>query len=62
MENERLKAAQQGEPRYHGKPCRVCGETERFVTNGNCIACAAKHSQKYREKVKALIDQAKAGA
>lgn len=62
MENERLKAAEKGDSRYIGKPCRACGGTERFVTNGNCVQCAAEHSRKYREKVKALIEQAKVGA
>ncbi len=61
MESQRLKAAQQGEHRYHGKPCRACRETERFVANGNCVACAAQHSQKYREKIRELIKKARAG-
>jgi hypothetical protein len=61
MDKNRLKAAEQGKTKYNGKPCLACGKTERFVGNNNCVACAAKHSKAYRDKVKAIITQAKTG-
>lgn len=59
MEASRLKAAQEGLSRYDGKPCRICGSTERFVSNGNCVACSASHAKKYRQKVKDTLIQAR---
>lgn len=62
MEVTRLDAANKGAKRYLGRPCRVCGGTERFVTNGNCVSCAKDHNRKYQEKIKHLIQQARAEA
>jgi len=62
MEDTRLEAAKQGKTRYHGTPCRVCGNTERFVTNGNCVECSKMYVRRYRAKYKALIEQAREGA
>lgn len=61
MEKVRLDAAIQGLKRYQGQPCRVCGNTERFVSNGNCVTCAKEHTRKYQEKIKEIIQQARAG-
>lgn len=62
MEASRLEAAQDGRSKYEGKPCRVCGSTERFVSNGNCVACSLAHTKKYRQKVQEKLRQAREGA
>ncbi len=62
MDVDRIEAARQNKSRYDGKPCRSCGGTERFVSNGNCVVCAAEHTKKYREKLKNLLEQARAEA
>lgn len=62
MDDNRLKAATEGKLRYTGKPCRVCGNAERFVTNGNCVECSKMYVRRYRAKYKALIEQAREGA
>lgn len=36
---EREVAIQKGLKRYHGSPCRVCGGTEKFVSNSSCTYC-----------------------
>ena len=59
MEESRLKAAQEGLSRYDGKPCRACGSTERFVSNGNCVSCSSEHTKKYRAKVRNMLNQAR---
>ena len=38
----RFIAARQGEMFYHGKPCKKCQATERYVSTGNCRACQIK--------------------
>lgn len=62
MEASRLEAAKLGQKRYQGQPCKVCGNTERFVTNGNCVICAKEHTRKYQQKIKATLQQASAEA
>lgn len=62
MDQARVEAAKQGLSRYDGKPCRVCGGTERYVTSNNCVACSRVSTAKSREKFKVLIEQAREGA
>ncbi|MCS5736394.1 hypothetical protein [Herbiconiux daphne] len=51
--NKALRAAQQ----YHGKPCKVCGETLRYRSNKRCVLCkhemdaAAYQQRKARQQV-----------
>lgn len=28
--------------RYHGKVCRVCGETERYIKSRRCVECKGR--------------------
>lgn len=41
--------------RIHGKPCRKCGGTERYITNNRCVACKhaldIKHNAKKMEQI-----------
>lgn len=62
MDQVRTEAAKQGQSRYNGKPCRVCGNTERYVLSNNCVACSKEATKKARVKYKELIDQARAEA
>jgi hypothetical protein len=35
----RVKAAAAGERFYEGQICPICGGTQRYVAQGNCVAC-----------------------
>lgn len=59
MDDKRLEAAKRGESRYMGTACRTCGNSERFTSNGNCVACTQAYTRRKREQVKALMAQAK---
>ncbi|HID4300453.1 TPA: hypothetical protein ACXEZB_004375 [Escherichia coli] len=37
----------------HGKPCAVCGETLRYVKDGNCVACTKRKNAIKIEKRRA---------
>lgn len=62
MISPRIEAARKGEKRYQGKPCKACGCTERYTVNTGCVQCAAKSAKKNADSIKALLEQAKAGA
>ncbi len=36
---QRQQAMMQGLKRYHGAPCRNCGNTLRYVVSKNCVEC-----------------------
>ncbi|EGL0111919.1 hypothetical protein IOU64_004443 [Salmonella enterica] len=36
---------------YSGKPCRVCGGTQRYVSSKRCVACKHNANVKAWEKV-----------
>ena len=48
--NPRLSAIYQGLVRYHGKACKNCGCTERYVAGRDCIVCSAKRAKDYSQK------------
>lgn len=62
MNSPRFTAAKNGEVHYTGSPCRKCGSTTRYVTTGVCVECAKAASNAQREKVQAIIKQAREGA
>lgn len=62
MASPRIEAAQQGQRKYTGKPCKVCGSTERYVTNAGCVECVKKSKSASENKIREIIEQAKAGA
>lgn len=35
---------------FHGRPCRSCTGTERFVNSRNCVFCVRRGSAKFRER------------
>jgi len=58
----RIQAAREGQRRYTGKPCKVCGETEKYVINAACVACTKKAKSASENKIREILEQAKAGA
>lgn len=62
MESKRMDAAVKGEVHYHGKPCKKCGSTVRYVTTGVCVECAKAASSAVRLKVQELRRQARESA
>ncbi len=62
MASPRIEAARKGARKYTGKPCKVCGETEKYVINAACVACTKKSKVGNETKIRELIEQAKAGA
>lgn len=60
MNKERQQAAIKGEPKYYGPECRVCGNTLRYTSNGNCVECSAKHASAYNKRMRDLVKKLKA--
>ncbi len=44
---------------YTGRVCVHGHRAERFVSNGVCVECAAKHSANYRDQVNSILKQAR---
>lgn len=40
----RKEALAQGLKKYHGKPCKQCQSTEKFVSSFGCVECTAKRT------------------
>ena len=40
----RKEALKAGHKTYHGKPCKQCGDTEKYVSNYTCKGCTVKNS------------------
>ncbi|MCS5737577.1 UNVERIFIED_CONTAM: hypothetical protein RF648_17605 [Kocuria sp. CPCC 205274] len=36
---KKLHGIQRALNQYHGKPCKVCGETLRYRSNKRCVMC-----------------------
>lgn len=66
MKSERMQAAARGDITYTGGKCGKCGGTLRYVISANCVACSkksgAESNKKQIETIRALREQAKAGA
>ncbi len=57
---KRLDAATAGMRIYDAeKPCKKDGTTQRYTTNGACVACCKKDSAGRYSHFKALLDAAK---
>lgn len=63
--SQRLEFAKAGMKHYHGKPCKNCGETLRFVISADCVSCNRKrslaNSKKVREAIKEAMERARLG-
>lgn len=44
-------------PTYHGSKCRNCGETERYVSTCNCIACQKRYQAARYAEMKAAWEE-----
>lgn len=62
MTSPRIDAAFKGERKYTGKPCKVCGNTERYVSNAGCVECVKKSKTASENKLREIVEQAKEGA
>jgi hypothetical protein len=51
----RLKALENHQIFYHGKPCYKCGQTKRYVKYRRCVNCANVKSMKYHNANKQTI-------
>lgn len=45
-------AAEQGQTLYEGNPCKKCGGTTRYVSNGSCSHCQNSKAQIVRDKLR----------
>lgn len=61
MASPRIEAARKGERKYTGKPCKVCGNTERYVINAGCVECTKKSKTQSQSKIKELLSEAEGG-
>jgi hypothetical protein len=55
MLTARKIAAAEGKTRYTGRACKVCGCTERYVSNNNCFECSKKHAKAYEQRIRATL-------
>lgn len=53
VRGNRYEAKQLGELRYHGRPCKHDGTTERYTRNGGCVECHMKDRSRNPERAKA---------
>jgi len=60
----RQEAAEKGQNKYEGKPCKHCGLTTRFTINAGCVNCVTTHAKgltsQRRAVIKRLMTSAKA--
>ena len=59
MNDQRREAAIKGQPKYYGPECKVCGNTLRYTSNGNCVDCSAKHASAYNKRMRELVKKLK---
>lgn len=57
----RIDAARRGAIRYTGGECRKCGSSERYTSNGCCVACNHERSSQNRKEIQEAMAQAKDG-
>lgn len=61
-ESPRTKAAMEGQTKYEGKPCKVCGGTLRWIINCTCVSCSnARTAEGVRKRRQLLRDLMKGG-
>ncbi|EKL3440989.1 hypothetical protein PRA02_004691 [Salmonella enterica] len=37
---------------FEGKPCVKCGETQRYTTSSQCVACSKQRLKNYNERLR----------
>lgn len=55
----RANAAQRGEKKYLGSPCKQGHDGWRYTTSGGCIQCVIATNQTYRDKFLKMLAEAK---
>lgn len=46
----REDAARNGNITYQGRPCKNCGQTEKYVLSASCVSCTKKNATTYNKK------------
>lgn len=57
---KRMAAAKAGRTTYESAPCRVCGTSERYVSNAVCVQCARNRATQTRAAIRDIRMQARA--
>lgn len=52
---DRLNAQLEGRLHYHGKECKACGETLKYVNNYRCVFCTHDEVRKQQRKPRKRI-------
>jgi len=61
MASPRIEAAQNGQRKYIGKPCKTCGCTERYIINAGCVECTKKSKAHSESKIRELLSDSDRG-
>lgn len=54
-DSPRIAAARAGKKTYTGKPCKVCGDCEKYVISCNCVKCSNRRSAENQQRVRELL-------
>ena len=52
INSSRLQAQFAGQKKYHGRPCKNCGTTEKYVENYLCVMCARDKARNRARRLK----------
>jgi hypothetical protein len=53
----RREALRRGSRFYRGRPCRIHGEVDRYLTSGGCRECAIASALATKERERALMSE-----
>jgi hypothetical protein len=57
MATKRMEAAESGAVKYEAAPCRKCGCTERYVSNGACTECHRARTLENADRLRKAIEK-----
>lgn len=52
VNSSRLQAQFSGQKTYHGRPCKNCQTTEKYVENYLCVLCARNKARTRAQRLK----------
>ena len=52
VNSSRLQAQFSGQKTYHGRPCKNCQTTEKYVENYLCVMCARTKARTRAQRLK----------
>lgn len=61
MDARRIEAAKLGKTRFIGATCKKHGESERYVSSGDCVACIFERIYRRRKKERDMIRAIRSG-